>query len=57
MSKKCDTLKQVRMDPKNYSKLVEIVTACPWKVTLMTVANFAIRNGIAKARKVFSGAK
>lgn len=53
MSENGDLKKQVRLTDENHAQLSLIKEACPWHPSLTTIANQAIRDGMATVRASF----
>lgn len=53
MSENGNLKKQVRLTDENHAQLLAVKKACPWRPSLATLANQAIREGMAAVKISF----
>ena len=54
---KAANLRQARIDDENWDALTEIKRECPFKPSITTLVNQAIRDGLDKTRGTFAPSK
>jgi hypothetical protein len=54
MSETGDKKKQIRVEDDVYAKLVLIQKNCDWPTSLTVIGSFAMRKGMAEAKRTFN---